>query len=281
MQVITKPSLYLISKPSLDMEEFDRFKEDNGIAYETEGKSDAEDLAVLSGRICYRSHGKPRPGGNEAYLRNIIESQHGSVLAHGMFVFMVTGVSRSLSHELIRHGVGTSVSELSQRFVDCKDVKVVLPPVMLPWWEADLKRISGKEAVTKYEKVQAANYEQWRRQQRNAIDRYDNDADTLMAEAPPELAATDRRKWARQAARSSLPNCAETQLVFGGSLRAWRNIIEQRCGPGADSEIRRLLNRVYEILVVECPNALGDYQKVELPQYRDGTYELRTANRKV
>src|SRR5712692_10422628 len=73
------------------------------------------------------SFAKPRPGGNATYLSHILEVGHGSVLEHGVWNFIFTGVSRSLTHELIRHRAGWGYSQLSQRYVDESVAEYVEP----------------------------------------------------------------------------------------------------------------------------------------------------------
>ena len=62
-------------------------------------------LAEFAGRACYQSWKKPNPATatNAGYLRHILEVGHLSVLEHGSVSFYLTGISRSLTHELIRH----------------------------------------------------------------------------------------------------------------------------------------------------------------------------------
>src|SRR3712207_7558756 len=75
-----------------------------------------EALAEFAGRACYQSWDKPNPATatNAGYLRHILEVGHLSVLEHGTVTMYLTGVSRSLTHELIRHR-HFSFSQLSQR----------------------------------------------------------------------------------------------------------------------------------------------------------------------
>ena len=80
-----------------------------------------------AGRVCYMSFAKPRPGGNHAYLNHILEVGHGSVLEHAVWCLVITGVSRSLTHELVRHRAGFSYSQLSQRYVDESVAEYVEP----------------------------------------------------------------------------------------------------------------------------------------------------------
>src|ERR1700735_2174065 len=86
-------------------------------------------LLEFAGRACYQSWWKPNPktATNTGYLQHIIDVGHFSVLEHGRVSFYLTGLSRSCTHELIRHR-HFSYSQLSQRFVPERDSRVVLPP---------------------------------------------------------------------------------------------------------------------------------------------------------
>ena len=127
MKIITNPEVYLIGKQMLVAKELDRFLEDHGITWESDSEVAAEVVTEVAGRTCYMSFAKPRPGGNHAYLNHIKEVGHGSVLEHAVWSFLVTGVSRSLTHELVRHRAGFAYSQLSQRYVDESDVSFVVP----------------------------------------------------------------------------------------------------------------------------------------------------------
>lgn len=128
MKLIEKPSVYFAGYQVLNEAELDRMMEDLGVTWESDGGSAAECLSETAGRICYLSFEKPRPGGNGAYLHHIKEVGHGSVLEHAVFNLVFTGVSRSLTHELVRHRAGFGYSQLSQRYVDESAVEAVVPP---------------------------------------------------------------------------------------------------------------------------------------------------------
>ena len=70
---------------------------------------------------------KPRPGGNSAYIQHIKETGHGSVLEHAVWSLIFTDVSRSLTHELVRHRAGVGYSQLRQRYVDESVAEFVVP----------------------------------------------------------------------------------------------------------------------------------------------------------
>jgi thymidylate synthase (FAD) len=75
-----------------------------------------------------------------------------------------------------------------------------------------------------------------------------------------------------------LPNATETKIFVTANARALRNILEQRGSRHAEPEIRKLANKLLDVLQREAPNLFGDYQRIPLP---DGTAELTTAYRKV
>lgn len=106
IKTITAPSVYLLGRQEVEQSEVDRFLADHGVAWGTDTEVAAESLCETAGRVCYMSFTKPRPGGNEAYLKHIKQVGHGSVLEHAVWNLLFTGVSRSLTHELVRHRVG-------------------------------------------------------------------------------------------------------------------------------------------------------------------------------
>jgi thymidylate synthase (FAD) len=68
-----------------------------------------------------------------------------------------------------------------------------------------------------------------------------------------------RRKQARQAARSVLPNATETRIVVTGNYRAWRHFIAVRATEPADVEIRELAIACLRQLQHIAPNVFGDF----------------------
>src|SRR3954466_6232860 len=130
VRVITEPTVYLIGRQTVDGTELDRFLADHGVSWQSDSEVAAEVVTETAGRLCYMSFAKPRPGGNEAYLHHIKEVGHGSVLEHGVWNLLFTGVSRSLTHELVRHRAGMGYSQLSQRYVDESVAEYVEPDII-------------------------------------------------------------------------------------------------------------------------------------------------------
>jgi thymidylate synthase (FAD) len=95
MRIVTEPKVYLVGRTQIDGPEVQRFLADEGTEWITDGEHGSELLGELAGRVCYMSFGD-RQGrrSNRDYLENIIGMEHGSVLEHAVWNFIVTGVSR-------------------------------------------------------------------------------------------------------------------------------------------------------------------------------------------
>src|SRR3954462_6983720 len=106
IRVIREPQVYVVGRQAVGDAEIDRFLGDHGVSWQTDTEVAAEELCETAGRVCYMSFAKPRPGGNAVYLGHIKEVGHGSVLEHAVWNLLFTGVSRTLTHELVRHRSG-------------------------------------------------------------------------------------------------------------------------------------------------------------------------------
>src|SRR3712207_4260991 len=93
--------------------------------------TDGERLAEFAGRLCYMSQANPAKRATRDYLENIKRQGHGSVLEHAAYSILLEGVSRSLTHELVRHRAGFAFSQLSQRYVDESTASFVVPPAVI------------------------------------------------------------------------------------------------------------------------------------------------------
>jgi len=257
IRVLREPTVYLVGRQVVDDRELDRFLADHGVSWQTDTEVAAEHLAEVAGRLCYLSFAKPRPGGNKVYLDHILEVGHGSVLEHGVWNFIITGVSRSLTHELIRHRAGFGYSQLSQRYVDESIAEYVEPDCIAA--DSELHNL-WLEAIAQSHQAYMKLVEKLQESFKDESDR------------------TLRRKLARQAARSVLPNATETKIFVTANARALRHFIELRASQHAEVEIRKLAVQMLRIMQQEAPHLFSDYQLVPLP---DGTYEAVTEHRKV
>jgi len=268
IRILTEPSVYVLGRQTIDDTELDRFLSDHGVSWESDSAIAAEVATETAGRVCYMSFAKPRPGGNAAYLHHIKEVGHGSVLEHAVWNFLFTGISRSLTHELVRHRAGMGYSQLSQRYVDESVAEYVEPDIIAA--DPELHAL-WLEAVNHVH----ASYVKLAEKLNSKLS---DPAAAAAAMIPPGADRTTRRKAARQAARSVLPNATETKIFVTANARAIRHFLEQRGSAYAEPEIRKLACKVLDVMQKESPNLFGDYQKLPLP---DGTYEVTTQFKKV
>jgi thymidylate synthase (FAD) len=191
-----------------------------------------DDLAEFAGRQCYRSWSKGRE--QAEYISNVINECHGSIFRHANLTFQITGVSRALTHELVRHGIGTAPSQESQRYVDAKDIRFVVPPITAMDLNCEEDLDSHPEMVHFRTSCQRSldDYITYQAQLKERL--------KALNEAGDYKGATSYQKRANEAARALLPNATETRLVFSMNLQSMRHILSLRGTEYADLEIRRL-----------------------------------------
>lgn len=251
--------------------------------------SPLDTLSEFAGRFCYRSWAKGRS--RSEYLTNVLKERHGNVFAHSTVSFAITGVSRSLTHELVRHHVGTNPSQESQRYVTAEGgeievvghmaMRAVVPPLILSMAErADTDRERSEQVSDgrDYDMVADLFLEQFREDFEAALRSYNQWLGSLKARLPADLPATLKKKRAQEAARCFLPNACETRLVFTMNMRAARNVIEQRGDVHADLEIRRLAVAMTRELQRVAPVTFAD---AEIYTADDGFEAVRLDYSKV
>jgi thymidylate synthase (FAD) len=256
MKIIREPEVYLIGRQTMPIDQMEKFLSDHHFEWQTDTSVAAEQVCEVAGRLCYLSYGKGRKS-NQEYIHHLLEVGHGSVLEHATWNFLFVGLSRSLTHELVRHRVGFSYSQLSQRYVDEAETDFVEPDTIANDPEMH--------------KIWLESVEQSRAAYMKLVDKLSE----KLANVPDK---TMRRKMARQAARSVLPNATETKIFVTTNARALRNFIELRANEAADVEIRKLAVKILQMMQQEAPNIFGDYEIYQLP---DGTQAARTSYRKV
>ncbi|MDO8500981.1 MAG: FAD-dependent thymidylate synthase [Gemmatimonadaceae bacterium] len=229
--IFLEPRITVLSRPA--------FAEPSHLPVHWLGEStDGEKLAEFAGRLCYMSQKNPASRSTREYLENIKKQGHGSVLEHANYSLLLEGVSRSLTHELVRHRAGFSYSQLSQRYVDESEANFVMPPAII-----------GDEALEKA----------WRDQVEAAQRAYVTLVEQLMARYAWVGDKIHRRKMAREAARGVLPNSTETKIVVTANARAWRTMLELRSSEGAEFEIRRCALAMLRTLLGEAPAFFSDF----------------------
>lgn len=242
---IVDPKVYILASTQLESGMVD-YLQDKQIAWRPDHTvSGAENLAEFGGRICYRSWpqedgsfenknlSKVREG-NDIYIGNIIKSKHGSVIEHGSVTFLLTDVTRVLTHELVRHRVGTAFSQTSGRYVRCDDISIYIPEIIKENDQAtkvftDIT-IEIENAIKELEKIYGID-------------------------AIPDFAT---KKLLTSAFRRIAPNGMTNDIVFTANHRTIRFVIQQRTSDGAEIEIRIVFDAIARLMKKRFPNIYQD-----------------------
>ena len=217
---------------------------------------DGQSLVEFAGRICYQSY---EPGLNPNvtrvredpadYFANIIKSGDGSILEHGWLSFALLGISRVCSHEIVRHRVGTAISQESLRYVRPKEIKFWVPDELTPEQAAAMG--------TAIDKAEAAYRE-------------------LEGQIPWDTLPMEKKKRLTSALRRILPDGLATNMIWSANHRTLRWVIEMRTDPAAEVEIRIVFDQIADICLRDYPHLYGDFKATELP---DGTRSWKPALR--
>ena len=194
-----------------------------------------EAVVEAAGRVCYQSWNNPGGKSREEYIQqSIIEHEHGSVLEHMWFNCLVADLPRSSQLELVRHGDGTAFSFESTRFTD-KHLRFVIPPKI---------RRADPEVIRT-----------WQEGIEEAVSRYDFVVSMIPDDGEE---GTLKRKRAKEAARSLLPNAQGSDGMFSVNARAARHIINLRTNEHADLSIREFAYALYQALKPWAPAVFAD-----------------------
>jgi thymidylate synthase (FAD) len=254
----TTPRVFLIARPSVDLEPMREYLEDVGGASwlqmrADDARNDAELLVEFAGRMCYRSW---EPGLNrnvtrvrtdqQQYFANLLSSFHGSVLEHASFSFAFRQVSRVFTHELVRHRAGSAFSQESLRYVRLTDIGFRVPPALEPVRDQVLSLVEQLEEF-----------------QLSAADALGLDDEGVPFAVKKEITSALRRL---------APIGLSTDIIWTANVRTLRHVIEMRTSPGAEEELRLVFDQVAAIMVAEAPNLFQDFTRGDdgswVPEYR-------------
>lgn len=186
----------------------------------------AEEMIESAGRTAYLSFDKKALGTDKKFVEMILRRGHESVIEHAFMSIRITGVSRAMTHQLVRHRL-CSYTQQSQRYVNEKNFNYIIP-----------ERIKNDALALKLFN--------------ETLDKIKFSYKTIQSLGIPN-----------EDARFILPNACESQIVVTANLREWRHILELRGSPHAQWEIRKMAVEVYKILNRECPTIVLDFKLTE------------------
>jgi thymidylate synthase (FAD) len=257
----TMPQVFLIARPSIDVEGMRGYLADVGGESwlerrlgEVNGEPNGGELIVeFGGRACYRSW---QPGLNpnvtkvrtdqREYFANILRSAHGSVMEHANYSFAIRNCSRVFTHELVRHRAGSAFSQESLRYVRLSDIGFRVPPALEPVREQVLAIV---ERLEEFQVSAAAEL---------GIDE--------------EGVPFHVKKEVTSALRRLAPIGLSTDIVWTANVRTLRHVIEMRTAPGAEEELRIVFDVIARMMQAEAPGLFQDFAKDGegswVPEYR-------------
>lgn len=256
-----KTRIYLISRPRFDLDDFAAFLRAEGTEWiRSERATESEEIVEVAGRICYMSFGeKQSPRRNGEYLHNLIAQGHESVLEHVSWTFLLTGVTRAFSHQLVRHRIGFAFSQLSQQYHEETKATFVEPTHL---------------------QLSAEALKAWRKAVEVTQESYRIILDSLgELEGKPgfDLSKKEFNRAIRSAARSVLPNATETKIVVTANARALRHFFMVRGSIPGDIEMREVAVTIYELVRTDAPSLFDDFALCCLP---DGSPALVHSEKK-
>ena len=236
--------VYLVSRPQLDVAELLRFLSDRKLRWARTGEArESEEIIEICGRICYMSFSDDKKKirfPNKEYIENLVEKGHESVLEHASWTFIIDGVTRAFTHQLVRHRVGFAFSQLSQQYHDESDAKFLVPTGLVAHPEL---------------------YELWR----STIESSHQGYRKLLRELERKSDSSDpeKRRWIRTAARSVLPNAVEAPIAVTANARALRHFFDLRGAIEGDHEMRFVSSAIFQIVANEAPALFSDFESYQ------------------
>jgi thymidylate synthase (FAD) len=235
--------IYKMSSPQFHVEEFLTFLRNEEQHWKrTPGATEAEELVEAAGRICYMSFGdKQSPRSNEEYIANLIRQGHDSVLEHVSWTFLIVGITRAFTHQLVRHRIGFSFSQLSQQYHEETNAPFVEPPHLR----------HSPRALEAWQKAMSASRESYK----TILDSLSD----LQNGAGLGFEKKELRRAIHSAARSVLPNATETKIIVTANARALRHFFKVRGSIPGDMEMREVAGSLFNLVHADAPSLFSDF----------------------
>lgn len=198
-----------------------------------------EQLIEDAARICYDSFEKKGPGSHVRIIDHLIRSGHESVLEHASVTFRVGGVSRALTHQLVRHRLA-SYSQRSQRYVKETEPQYVTPPSIENW--------EGKFEL----EVNTPARKAW-------VNFALNEFDAAMNKCWETYNNLLKLGIKGEDARFVLPNACQSEIIITMNFRELRHFFKLRTSKHAQWEIRNMAKEMWEqVMRIGAANVFGD-----------------------
>lgn len=260
---IVEPRVFLVGQTAINIPGLTAYLEKtNNLEFlatideaRADGLGDMEILSSFFAKLCYRSLTLGK-NDNVTRMRSIrqnimrtIEEGHGSVFEHAWFNFVLSDVSRVLTHELVRHRVGVAFSQESGRYcrLSPTNTGIYLPPEIADKPEAKILFVNAAEQalVTVAQLYDACD-----------IDEFN----------------FHEKKQLTSAIRRIAPTGIANEIGFSVNLRSVRHIIKMRTNRGAEREIRLVFGQLADIVKEQCPLLFHGGESVDIDGIPEWTF---------
>ena len=250
MQIVT-PKIFVLAQTKIEDQGLADYLANAGVPdWTTDAVSDAQKLTEIAGKACYQSFSvdlnknltKTGTKNNHDYIQNgIVGNKHGSVLEHSSVTFALVDVSRVLTHELVRHRVGTAYSQESGRYVRTDVIKMYIPLEISENEELLAEFLHTVEMIEKqYKKLELIS----------GVDK---------------MSDFGKKKRLTSALRRILPEGRANSIIVTMNHRTIRHLIQLRTSVHAEVEIREAFAQLYSIIRPVFP-AIYDDAIIEFPE---------------
>ena len=239
---LVAPTIFVIARPAVEWGAVANFEKQEARWRRDPTATDADQLVELAGRMCYLSFGDQQsPRSNAEYIANLLKNGHESVLEHASWTLILTGVSRAFTHQLVRHRVGFSFSQLSQQYHTEEMARFIEPSSVA---RDPQRQLVWRNAVLRAHRAYIA-----------LISEHEMSGSTLEG-----LSQRESRRAHRSAARSLLPAAIETKIAVTANARAIRHFLSLRGGIEGDEEMRVVSARLLQNIHDDAPALFADFR---------------------
>ena len=197
-----------------------------------------EKLVAAAAKLCYSKAGASEimegltQDATDKFVGMLADVGHASPIEHASFTFAIEGVSRALSHQLVRHRMA-SFSQKSQRYVNEGQFKYIIPPEIAKQEYLSDEYLKMMDTIEEFYGYAAAELRE--------------------IHLISGMSQLDAEKKGFEDARYLLPNACETKVVVTMNARGLMNFFQKRCCNRAQWEIRAMANEMLRLVKEIAP----------------------------
>lgn len=266
-----RPKVFHLAGTSVDKTGLNQYLHAVGAPdWRSNATSDGELLIEVAGKSCYKSFHEDlnanltrvRTDDNKGYLLNMANQKHGSVFEHVYDTYALVGVSRVLTHELVRHRIA-DYSQESLRFVRLTELSAYFPQAFGDEFLGAINTYLLEQGLDPLGISSSYLREFMQETFEYLEDRQLQLANDLRLD---DLKSFHMKKKLTSGMRRLAPIGLATVVIMTSNARNWRHVIKNRTDAGAEEEIRLVMGDIFADLRSRYPSIYQD-ARVEIIDY--------------